>query len=76
MEDKFLTKRYGLPLYVTPDPDPNGMAVDALNISCKALDGYAYCPIAVIPKLMQKMRTYACQILVVAPRWSEIKPFS
>ena len=43
-----------LPLYVSPVPDPNAMAVDALNISCEALDGYTYCPIALIPKMNQK----------------------
>ena len=35
-------------------PDPNAMAVDALNISWEALDGYAYCPIALIPKMIKK----------------------
>ena len=45
------------------------MEVDALNISWEALDGYAYCPVALIPKLIKKMRTYACQMIVVAPGW-------
>ena len=58
-----------LPLYGSPVPDPNVMAVDALNISWEALDGYAYCPIALIPKMIQKMRTYAWQMIVVAPGW-------
>ena len=49
--------------------DPNAMAVDALNISWQALDGYVYCPVALIPKVVQKMRTYACRMIVVAPGW-------
>ena len=35
----------------------------------QALDGYAYCPIALIPKRIKKMRTYVCQMIVVAPGW-------
>ena len=54
MVDMFATKMNNkLPLYVSPVPDPNAMAVDALNISWEALDGYAYCPIELIPKLIK-----------------------
>ena len=42
-----------LPLYVSPFPDPNTMGIDALNILWEALDSYAYCPIAPIPKLIK-----------------------
>ena len=53
MVDMFATKMNNkLPLYLSPVPEPNAMAVDALNISWVALDGYAYCPIALIPKLI------------------------
>ena len=51
------------------------MAVDALNILWEALDGNAYCLIALIPKMIQKMRTYACQMIVVAPGWSGMSWF-
>ena len=70
MIDLFATRMNNkLPLYVSPVPDPNAMAVDALNISWEAMDGYVYCPIALIPKVVQKMRSYACQMIVVAPGW-------
>ena len=70
MVDMFATKMNNkLPLYVSPVPNPIAMAIDALNLSWEALDSYAYCPIAVIPKLIKKMRTYACQMIVVAPGW-------
>ena len=72
MVDMFATK---LPLYISPVPDPNAMPVDALNISWEAMDGYAYCPIALIPKVVKKMRTYACQMIVVAPGWSGMSWF-
>ena len=42
-----------LSLYVSPVPDTKAMAVDALNISWEALDSYAYCPTALIPKQIQ-----------------------
>ena len=51
------------------------LAVDALNISWEALDGYAYCPIALIPKMIQKMRTYTCQMIVVASGWPGMSLF-
>ena len=61
MVDMFAAKMNNkVPLYVSPVPDPNAMAVDALNISWEALDSYAYCPIALIPNMIKKMRTYAC----------------
>ena len=76
MVDMFATKmNKKLPLYVSPVADPNAMAVDALNISWEALDGYAYCSIALIPKLIQKMRTYTCQMIVVAPGWPGMSCF-
>ena len=53
MVDVFATKMNNkLPLYVSPVPDPNAMAIDALNISWQALDSYAYCPTALIPKMI------------------------
>ena len=66
----FATKmKNKLPLYVSPVPDPNSMTVDALNILWEALDGYAYWPISLIPNLIKKMRTYACEMIVVDPEW-------
>ena len=66
MVDMYATKMNNtLPPYVSPVPDPSVMAVDALNI----LDSYAYCPLTLIPQLIQNMRTYGCQMLVVAPEW-------
>ena len=45
------------------------MNIDALNISWEGLDGYAFCPVALIPKVIQKMNTYRCKMIVVAPGW-------
>ena len=55
MVDMFSTEMNNkLPLYVSPVQDANRMVVDALNISLVLLDGYDYCPVAVIPKLVIK----------------------
>ena len=41
-------------LYISPVLDPNVMAVVELTISWGALDSYAFYPIALIPKLIEK----------------------
>ena len=70
MVDMFATKlNHKLPIYVSPVPDANAMNIDALNISWEGLDGYAFCPVALIPKVIQKMNTYRCRMIVVAPGW-------
>ena len=70
MVDMFATKlNHKLPIYVSPVPDGNAMNIDALNISWEGLDGYAFCPVALIPKVIQKMNTYRCKMIVVAPGW-------
>ena len=38
--------------YLSSVPVPNAMALDALNVLYEAQDGYAYCPKALIPKLI------------------------
>ena len=68
MVDMFATKlNHKLPIYVSPVPDANAMSIDVLNISWEGLDGYAFCPVALIPKVIQKMNTYRCKMIVVAP---------
>ena len=62
MVDMFVTEMSKLPINVSPVPDPNAMTVDVLNISWEALDGDAYCPIALIPKIIQKMKTFNISI--------------
>ena len=70
MVDMFATKlNHKLPICVSPIPDANAMDIDALNISWEGLDGYAFCPVAPIPKVIQKMNTYRCRMIVVAPGW-------
>ena len=58
-----------------PVPDANAMHIDALNISWEGLDGYAFCPVALIPRVIQKMNTYRCRMIVVAPGWPRVHWF-
>ena len=76
MVDMFATKlNHKLPIYVSPVPDANAMNIDALNISWEGLDGYAFCPVALIPRVIQKMNTYRCRMIVVAPGWPRMHWF-
>ena len=60
MVDLFATSLNAkLPTYVSPVPDDKAWQIDALNISWEALDAYAFCPVAILPQLVQKMVTGA-----------------
>ena len=58
-----------LPVYVSPVPDQNAWNIDALSIPWQDLDGYAFCPVPILPHLVQKMTTYQCRMIVIAPGW-------
>ena len=74
MVDMFVTKLNNkLPLHVSPVSDPIAMAVDALSIEWEALNSYAHCPIALILKLVQKMRTCAWQMIVSITRVARVE---
>ena len=38
---------------------------DALNISLEGLDGYVFCPVALIPQVIQKIATFRCRIIIL-----------
>ena len=55
MVDLFATHlNYKLPIYVFPVPDRKAWKVDALNICWEGLDGYVFCPVAILPQVIQK----------------------
>ena len=58
-----------LPIYVSPVPDKKAWKIDALNIRWEGLDGYVFCPVAILPQVIQKIITYPCWIIVLAPGW-------
>ena len=58
-----------LPIYISPVPDGKAWKVDALNICWEGLDGYVFCPVAILPQVIQKKITYPCRMIVLAPGW-------
>ena len=53
--DLFATHlNHKLPLYVSPVPDPNAWDIDALNINWTGLTAYAYPPMALLYRVIQK----------------------
>ena len=58
-----------LPTYVSPIPDPQAWAVDALNISWKNIVGYAFPPTALLPRVVQKLLSQSCRLILIAPGW-------
>ena len=70
MVDLFATHlNYKLPIYVSPVPDRKDWKIDALNICWEGLDGYVFCPVAILPQVIQKIITYPCRMIVLAPGW-------
>ena len=59
-----------LPQFVSPVPDPQAWAVDALSLSWENLDPYAFLPAAFLGKVMEKLQDYPCnRIILTAPGW-------
>ena len=58
-----------LPTYVSPIPDPQAWAVDDLNIPWDNLVAYAFPPTALLPKVVQKLQSQTCRIILIAPDW-------
>ena len=70
MIDLFATHlNHKLPIYVSPVPDKKAWKIDALNICWDGLDGYVFCPVAILPQVIQKIITYPCRMIVLAPGW-------
>ena len=68
--DLFTTHlNHKLPLYMSPVPDPNAWNIDALNINWMGLTVYAYPPMALLHRVIQKIRQCHCLIIVIAPGW-------
>ena len=58
-----------LPLFVSPIPDETAQAVDALSIPWDGLLAYAFPPLALLTKVLRKIRESSCQVFLVAPAW-------
>ena len=63
-----------LPQFVSPVPDPQAWAVDALSLSWENLDPYAFPPAAILGKVMEKLQDYN-RIILIAPGWPNMPWF-
>ena len=68
--DLFSTrKNKQLPVYCTRYHDIQALAVDALSISWEGIAAYAFPPISLINRVVQKISEEECTILLIAPLW-------
>ena len=68
--DLFATRfNHQLPVYVSPVPDPQAWAVDALSMSWEGLWAYIFPPHQVLTKVLSKIREQRCEAIVIAPAW-------
>ena len=58
-----------LPLYYSPVPDQQALGVDSLSHSWDNIIAYAYPPPALIPKVLEKIQTEKCTVILIAPAW-------
>ena len=64
-----------LPIDVSPVPDKKAWKIHALNICWEGLDSYVFCPVAILPQVIQKIITYPCRMIVLAPGWPGMPRF-
>ena len=65
-----------LPQFVSPVPDPQAWAVDALSLSWENLDPYAFPLAATLGKVVEKLQDYPCnRIILIAPGWPNMPWF-
>ena len=75
--DLFATRyNHKLPRFVSPVPDPQAWAVDALSLPWEDLDPYAFPPTAILGKVVAKLRDQPCRrIILIAPGWPKMPWF-
>ena len=68
--DLFATRyNHKCDLFVSPVPDPLALATDALSFDWDHLWAYAYPPPQILTKVLRKLRSHSCQIMLIAPDW-------
>ena len=59
-----------LPVYVSPRPDPQALALDALILDWNTLPlAYAFAPMPILPKVLQKIQDSTVTVILIAPAW-------
>ena len=68
--DLFATrKNHKLPTYVSPLPDPQAWAVDAMTLSWRGLYAYAFPPWAILDQVLMKIQEDEAEVILIAPDW-------
>ena len=65
-----------LPLYVSPIPDNQALAIGALSMAWYLLHAYAFPPTILIPSVLAKIRQSRCRKVLIAPLWPQRPWFS
>ena len=69
--DLFATAlNHQLPTYVSPVPDGEAFAVDALSIPWEGMFAYAFPPFNLVGRVVQKAKIHSCLLILIAPLWS------
>ena len=65
-----------LPQFVSPLPIPLAWAVDALSLLWEDLNVYAFPPVAILGKVVEKLQDHPChRIILIAPGWPNMSWF-
>ena len=75
--DMFATRyNYKLVQYMSPVPDPNAWAMDALTVSCENLDMYAFPPVPLLGKVVSKLSDLLYKrVILIALGWPNLPWF-
>ncbi|XP_013393362.1 uncharacterized protein LOC106161058 [Lingula anatina] len=55
--------------FVSWNPEPECVGVDAFTMNWRHLNGYIFCPFSVIPRVLQQMSSQQAEALVILPNW-------
>lgn len=50
-------------------PSQRALAIDALSISWEGMIAYAFPPISLIPRVLEHMSQFNCQLILIVPLW-------
>ena len=65
-----------LPQFVSLMPDPLAIAVDALSLPWEDLDAYAFPPVAILGKVVEKLQDTPCKrFILIVPGWPNMPWF-
>jgi hypothetical protein len=72
--DMFATRHNRkLPMFVSPVPDQEALAIDALSIDWSGMHFYAFPPTAIITQVLLKIQQHDCKVVLIAPAWPKQK---